>query len=108
MDSWAVQTTFTFLLRYLSDDILKKISYMGNSNIYKALSVRTDKIFTKDLSDNISHHSVIEVMEKVTEGHDKIYGLATDSVPVLVKYHTLVHLERIYIYPLGKFTVNTK
>lgn len=37
----------------MSDGTLKKMSYMGNSNMYKALSVRIDKIFTKDLSNNI-------------------------------------------------------
>ena len=41
---------------------------MGNSNMYKALSVRIDKIFTKDLSDKISHHSIIEVPLKARGG----------------------------------------
>lgn len=37
---------------------------MGNSNMYKALSVKNDKIFTKGHSDNISHHRLIEVTVK--------------------------------------------
>ena len=64
MDSWAEQTTFTFLLRYLSDDTLKKMSDMGNSKMEKAWSGKNDKIFTKGHSDNISHHRLIKVTEK--------------------------------------------
>lgn len=53
---------------------------MGNSNMYKALSVKNDKIFTKGHSDNISHHRLIEVTVKKKKDRQMKNKVSLDKI----------------------------